>query len=347
MRQKLTNIILDIAIDKGLKEIRVNSKREIRNLVDLGAHFAKGRFQKDFYRMAQRMLEYEDSPYYDLIFNTVNNVDNNIIKKFGTNLGLNSWTYGSETIRNFEKDNGYNIPWTIIFNFVTPTTNPMEVLELLDIIRQGKDLGIYSYMIFIDKNFNEKDNLFKIISENSDCAFLLFATPDSIDKKDVLNIRESGNIIISIYMDNLDKEFLPLIGLLKENKCLYGIYNNYENENVDEILNNNWIEKVIKLNCTFAFLIGSSACNEENVKKVSSYIRDAKINQKYPIFLMDFYEDIRYVDTIISVEPCFAGFLQDGKLILNNAGNFAKLSFKEMNLKDILSISMPKVRYLK
>lgn len=347
MRRKLTNIILDIAIDKGLKEIRVNSKRGIRNLVDLGAHFAKGRFQVDFYKMAQRMLEFEDSSYYDLIFKTVNNVNNNILKEFGINIGLNSWTYGANTIRNFEKDNGYNIPWTIIFDFVTPTKNPMELLDLLDIITQGKEVGIYTYMIFIDKDFNGKEDLFKVINDNSDCAFLLFGTPNSIVERDIVRIKECNNLSISIYMDNIDEEFLSIIGLLKENKCLYGIYNYYKDENVDEILSNNWIEKVIKLNCTYAFLISSNDCNKQNIKKVSSYIRETKTNQKYPIFLMDFFEDIKYVDGIISVEPCFVGFLYDGRVILNDADNYSELSFKKVNLKEILSISMPKVGYLK
>ncbi len=347
MRQKLTNIILDIAVDKGLKEIRVNSKRGIRNLVDLGAHFAKGRFQMDFYKMAQRMLEYEDSSYYDLIFNTVNNVDNNILKKFGMNIGLNSWTYGANTIRNFEKNNGYNVPWTIIFDFVTLTKDPMDLLELLDIIRQGKEMGIYTYMIFIDKDFNEKESLFEVLNDNTDCAFLLFATPNSIEEKDIQKIKGFKNLAFSIYMDNINEEFLTLIGLLKENKCLYGIYSCYKDENVDEILNNDWIEKIINLNSTYAFLISSNDCNEENIKKVSSYIKDTKTNQKYPIFLMDFFEDIKYVDTVISVEPCFVGFLHDGKVLLNNSDTFSKISFKEANLKDILSISMPKVGYLK
>ncbi|HAE92634.1 MAG TPA: hypothetical protein DCG60_08345, partial [Tissierella sp.] len=126
MEDKLTKVMLEIAIERAFKEIELKSKRGIRNLVDLGAHFAKGRFQKDFYNIAQIMLENENSPYYKLVFNIVQNVDHNILKTFGINLGLNSWTYGAKKIRQYEEKKGYNVPWTIIFDFTNPKNDILD-----------------------------------------------------------------------------------------------------------------------------------------------------------------------------------------------------------------------------
>lgn len=341
MHQKLTRTMLDIAIDKSLKEIRTKSKRGIRNLVDLGAHFAKGRFQEYFYQIAQKMLENMDSPYYDLVFNTVNNVDNNILKNFGVNIGLNSWTYGVNTIREKENCYGYNIPWAIIFDFTTQTTSNLESSDILKLIKDGKATGIFSYIAFIDENTKLKENLFKVFEENQDCAFILFAGPKTLDINNILKIRDLRNILISINMEEMEEnqELLSTVESLKENKCLYGIHSIYDDEDSEIILNNEWINKIVNLNSTFAFLIHSKNCSKENIAKVSAYIKDMKTNQKYPTFLIDFYEDMSYISRVISSKSCFLKILQDGKIITDDDNINSNLNITNMKLEDIFSFS--------
>lgn len=341
MHQKLTRTMLDIAIDKSLKEIRTKSKRGIRNLVDLGAHFAKGRFQEYFYQIAQKMLENMDSPYYDLVFNTVNNVDNNILKNFGVNIGLNSWTYGVNTIREKENCYGYNIPWAIIFDFTTQTTSNLESSDILKLIKDGKATGIFSYIAFIDENTKLKENLFKVFEENQDCAFILFAGPKTLDINNILKIRDLRNILISINMEEMEEnqELLSTVESLKENKCLYGIHSIYDDEDAEIILNNEWINKVVNLNSSFSFLIHSKNCSKENIAKISSYIKDMKTNQKYPTFLIDFYEDMSYISRVISSKSCFLKILQDGKIITDDDNINSNLNITNMKLEDIFSFS--------
>ena len=341
MHQKLTRTMLDIAIDKGLKEIRTKSKRGIRNLVDLGAHFAKGRFQEYFYQIAQNMLENEDSSYYDLVFNTVNNVDNNILKTFGINIGLNSWTYGANTIREKENCYEYNTPWAIIFDFTIPTAISLNSSDILKSISDGKDMGIFSYIAFINDNTSLKENLFEAFEKNPDCAFILFADPNNLDINDILKIKNLKNILISINMEEMkeNQELLSTVELLIENKCLYGIHSIYDDKDTETILNNEWINKIVNLTSTFAFLIHSKNCKKENIAKVSSYIQDMKTNQKYPTFLIDLYEDMSYVSKIISSKSCFIKILQDGKIITENENTNSNLNITNIKLEDIFSFS--------
>ena len=47
MDTRITVKMIEIAINKGIRDIEENPKRGIRNLVDLASHFASSPFQKD------------------------------------------------------------------------------------------------------------------------------------------------------------------------------------------------------------------------------------------------------------------------------------------------------------
>lgn len=346
MQEKLSRIMLETAIDRGLKEIELKSKRGIRNLVDLGDHFAKGRFQKDFYNIAQRMLANEDSPYYQLVFDTVQNVDHNILKTFGINIGLNSWTYGARKIRQYEKEEGHNVPWTIIFDLINSKDNTLSSSKISNIIQEGKALGLYSYIFFLGDNKDKLKELIEIFKSNKDCAFILFIAPILLEEEYILELKNIGNTILSLNIRDKNSIFDRQVNLLKKNKLLFGVHMSYHDNDAKIILNDTWIKDVINLNCTFAFLIPSLECNHGNVDYISKYIRDAKTNQKYPVFLIDFFEDIAHVDKTISVESCLMKILDDGTVITSCNINEDKFNINNMTLKEVFSKTMTKVSYL-
>ncbi len=332
MHEKLSRILMEIAINRGLVEIETKSKRGIRNLVDLGDHFAKGRFQKDFYNLAQKILANENSPYYELIFNTVENVDHDILKTFGINIGFNSWTSGANKIRQYKEEEGYNIPWTLIFDFEKSEEDKLSPSKISKLIQEGKTLGIYTYFFFLGDNKDKFKELGEIFKSETDCAFILFANPSILEEELVLELGNIGNTIISLNMRSSSSHFNEKVELLKKNKILFGVHMTYYDEDTKSILEDKWIEDVISLNCTFAFLIPSFDCNEKNIELISKYVRYAKISQKYPIFLIDFYEDLAHVDKTISEESCLLELLKDKTVILS--------------CKDLLSKTTKKISHI-
>lgn len=348
MHQQILRVMIESAVDKGLYGVKTDLKRTVRNLADLGDYFAKGRFQKDFFKIAKKMLADENSPYYELIATIANDVDHHIIKNFGINIGLNSWTEGAKQIRKYEKENGYNIPWTIVFDFQNKVENPLTLLEIAEIIQQGKKIGIYSYMFFTSRDYAYMDELLEVFKRNPECAFIIYTYSNSLTKEHTIKLREYGNAIVSICMNNFNKspEFSQTIKILHENKCLFGAHLKYDDDNAGIILNDNWIKQIMELDCTFAFLIKAVDCSPENEKAISSYIRDAKTNQKYPVFLIDFYEDIEHVDRNISTEPCFFKILQDGTVVSSKENLVTSFKTRDTPLIEILSQIMPKVSYL-
>ena len=149
MQKDITRILIEAMLDKSLRDLNSNSRRAVRNLVDMGVHFSKGRFQKYFLSCVQTMLQNEESAYYDLITDMTEHVDRKILFTFGMNLGYNGCTKGAKVIREVEKKNGYNVPWALSL-----WVDQEKMLHTPDtyqqIIRQGSELEIYVYLLFLE-----------------------------------------------------------------------------------------------------------------------------------------------------------------------------------------------------
>ena len=59
---------------------------------------------------------------------------------------------------------------------------------------------------------------------------------------------------------------------LREAKYLYAVYNQYVPKETKQILNGEWLEKVITCQPLFAFLLADSSCNEQTQKEI--YLRE-------------------------------------------------------------------------
>lgn len=96
MQRDFKRISIENIVHKAFMDIEEDPRRGLRNLVDLGVNFAKGRFQKPFLRTIQNMLEDEDSAYYTLLEQLLKNTTPAHLSTFGINVGYNSCTMGGQ-----------------------------------------------------------------------------------------------------------------------------------------------------------------------------------------------------------------------------------------------------------
>lgn len=339
---RLKRAIIEAAINKSLRDIKEDPKRGLRNLVDLGIYFAKGDSQRSILNMVQDMLSNLDSSYYSIVSNIISSIDHNIIKTFGINIGYNSWTEGVKKIRYYKHRFGYSVPWVFIFDFRAPGTSAVDKLskvEICDIISRGKNLGIYSYVFFVDDSV---EDLLEVVERNPDCAFVIYVPPELLTRENVHHLKSQGNVVFSVLFDqNADEEGLSqAIEFLSEDKCLFAVHSYYNDQKVDEILSDRWIKRVEKLPCTFAFLIQEEEqCSDESAKKVIDYIYSSRTDRQHKIFLMDFYGDIAYINRIISSDSFFLIIRENGDTLLQNDEEEISFNIRTMDLTDILSKS--------
>lgn len=50
-RHIIVRTLIELAVGKGLRDMETDLVRSVRNLVDLGGYFAKGRFQQTFFQL--------------------------------------------------------------------------------------------------------------------------------------------------------------------------------------------------------------------------------------------------------------------------------------------------------
>lgn len=332
---RITVKMIEAAINKGIRDIEDNPKRGIRNLVDLANHFANSPFQKYILKLMQTMLANLNSPYYDLVSHLIKSVDHNTIKTFGINLGYNSWSYGAKEIRKHKTNHNYNVPWTIIFDFRKENENKLNIVDITHIIKQGKEIGIYTYMFFMN-NINDFSYIAK---ENLDCAFVLYVPSNILTEKNISKIKSYNNTMFFIlYKPSVNVEiFENAIQLLHKNKCLFGLYSYYGNENINDILCNKWANEITNNNAPFGILIKSENCSEKNVSLIHNYVFNSKTNQEHSTFLIDLYEDIAKIDRNISKVPCIFTIMGNGDTYSYGFPKEEKLNIKNMSLTEILS----------
>ena len=342
-RCRITYKIIEAAVDKGIRYIKEDGNRGVRNIVDLGAHFAKGRFQKNFFIFAQTVLNNENSAYYTFARNLVENVDDSIIKKFGINLGYNCLTYGTKEIRKNEKKYGYCMPWTIVFDFSLPAPTMFED-DVSKILISGEALGIYCAYFFAGHNALLLKNLLSSLRRRQDGAYFIFADP-AIVTDDIIDLAvDAGNVLIILSMDctrNLKETMCASIKLLNKN-CLFGIYSTYDDTNVEWIMSRAFTEQALKTRCAAAYLVQKKPLDGANEHRFLRFVHKIKADNPDPFFRVDFYRDLAYIDRIISDDDCFLSIDGDGNVTSSHLDSAEHLNAKEHSLSEILKKAMPK-----
>lgn len=307
MKKDMTRVLVESAIRRTLKNIQQSPKRMTRNLIDLGLQFSHGRFQTNLLKQAQKMLQDQQSAYYDLVKDLSATVDHDIIATFGVNLGYNSCTKGAVVIRDIEDEKKFNIPWAlhVFINQEKLETQPDFYPSLL---QQAMELGIYTYLFYVT---GDAEQVLPIIKKESDCAFILFLHGHQITPSFINKIKEVKNVMISIYAD---EDMASACQKLRDARLLYAVNRRYTEQDKQNILSGQWLRSVVPSHPAFAFLRADFACSSQLEQEVYQYVTDVRDQQRYPLIFMDIKYDTLRIDRIISDGECMVGFDEDGNL---------------------------------
>ncbi|HWR22627.1 MAG TPA: hypothetical protein VN366_04040 [Feifaniaceae bacterium] len=302
MESNLVRFMIEKAVDRALSEIRNKSKRELRNLVELGMYHATGRFQSEFFGLAQQMLADQDCPYYDAVFRLANTVDDAVLKTFGINVGYNAWTAGAQRIREYEAVHGHNVPWTIVFD-LSAASLPPENID--DTIRQGRSIGICCYFFRLESCADFPEWLPRILNAYGDCGFVLFLRPEQVTRAAAQGCRRAGNAMCVLsYTQERERLYQSAADILIKARSLLAASIAY-----GERRSLAWIKSYRQLPKEYlpalTFLVEEPGCEPETAQSVRSMMEEAAIHPTLPTLFVDLYRDIERVDRIISSDACY------------------------------------------
>ncbi|MGI6334628.1 MAG: hypothetical protein ACOX1A_08610 [Saccharofermentanales bacterium] len=307
MKNRMSRILVETTVKKALQNIKQSPERGIRNLIDMALQFSDGRFQKDFFTLAQTMLQNENSAYYDLIRDAITHVDTEKLQTFGMNVGYNSCTVGAQRIRENEKALGCNIPWTISVQLDAKQLEKNQQ-KYDDLIFEGESLGIYTWMFFAS---DQPGKTFPIVTKHPDSAFCVFCEVKGVTRTFLEEAVMLKNLMLII---RCDENATDVCAELRANKLLYSVWYQYGQKDTETIINGDLFRNTQQLSPVFTVLLPEKECPTEIRHLIHVAVKQARCDQIYRTIAWDLQGDNYLVDTVISEDACSVYFNKDGDL---------------------------------
>ncbi|MCI1999177.1 MAG: radical SAM protein [Clostridia bacterium] len=260
------------ALDGLLKYIGKNDREKaFLNITDLAEKFMGGNFDHSTYEKVREMIRDKDNKWVKYANKLVDELDPNVFKMTALNLGYESAFYGTKKIRKMREKYNCNIPWLILMD---PTSacnlhctgcwaaeygNKLNISyeKMDDIVKQGKELGVYFYMFTGGEPLVRKDDIIKLCKKHHDCYFSAFTNATLVDEKFCEDMRKVGNLSLSISLEGFEevndsrrgegtfKKVMKAMDLLKEHGLLFGLSICYTSKNIETVTSDDFIDMVI------------------------------------------------------------------------------------------------------
>ncbi len=331
---KITKALLRATIKKSLADIQRDPKRSVRNLVDLGLQFADGCNQRGFLEVTRTYLSSENSAYYRLAENIVNEIDHDKLANYGINFGFNGCTMGARILRESEAEYGCHIPFLLAF-FVSSDSDALKVSDIADTVRQGMQLGIYIYVVICSgDNYSQ---LLDMAEEFADCAFVFFVNPKKLTREVISRTSELDNLVTSVRFDGVTDACLEAVRAMREQGCITVVHYEYKPENLNEILSNSITDRLAETGAVAAILYAPPTVDKAAQKLVFDYKAETVRSQQYPIFMFEAKSDIDKIEHMFSDDECLVVFSNGGKAYYTAEQKpLEQVSLRENTLLEIL-----------
>ena len=305
MGDAFSKILIQTTVRKAIRDIRESPRRSTRNLIDMALHFSDGRFQQEFFQMAQKMLSDERSAYYTLLQDLATHVDEEKLLTFGMNVGYNSATYGAGRIRQLEEAAGYNIPWTLCLELNREGFARREP-RYHALIEAGEEMGIFTWMLF---SHACAADCIDLAVRHPNSAFVLFCDHGEINWPLIDCASDLNNLMLAV---PLDENTEITCDLLREAGLLYSVYTVYGEADLKRIQSGDLFCDMEQLHPVFSAFVPEPGCPWAVREKAYEAIHTARMAQTHATMLWELRRDCMTVDRIISGDGCWAGFDAEG-----------------------------------
>lgn len=325
--------IKKFGLEQAFDYLYKDPEKNLRKLMDWADKFSGGEFAPQR-KAIREAITNPEHPYYSYIRKLVTEVDPNVMKTLAVNLFINASLAGWTRQEECRKKYGCNIPWTILLD---PTSacnlhctgcwaaeygNKLNLTydEIDDIIRQGKELGVYMYIYTGGEPLVRKADLIRLCEKHSDCVFLCFTNATLIDEKFADDMLRVGNFVPAISLEGFEEatdgrrgsgvfqKVTKAMELLRSKKLVYGISSCYTSANYESITSEKFYDSLIDMGAYFIWYfhympVGNDAVPEllpTPEQRKGTYERIRHFRSSKPLFAMDFQNDAEYVGGCIA-----------------------------------------------
>ncbi|MFY9197545.1 MAG: radical SAM protein [Bacillota bacterium] len=321
-------------IDHTLSILAKDPQRNLVTLTRILELFAGGEKEKQQIQMARKAFEDPNHIWTKLAERGFSLISEDFRTRGLVNLFINEAYMGQQERNLRAKELGTNIPSLIV---ISPTMRcnmdctgcyagryskegEIDTATLDRIITEGKELGIYFYVISGGEPFLRED-LLEIAEKHSDAVFMVYTTGTLIDEHLARRLAELGNMSPAISIEGMETEtdarrgpgtfkaVMAAMDHLREAGAVFGFSATYTRNNVDALIDEAFIDLMIEKGAMYGWFfmfIPVGKDDDMNLMCTPSQ-RDAmrrhvlNLRKTKPIFVVDFWNDGPMV------EGCMAG----------------------------------------
>ena len=337
MKKDIKRAIIDMTVERGLREINEDPRRSIRKLADYGKQFGKGRFMQEIHAHYQDLLRNDESPYYSAIELVLKHTEMRALKDFGINLGYNSLTKGGKIIRKAIEKKGYFTPWNIRFSLDAESEKSFSPLELIPVIAQCRKAGIYTFVIQLEHDLTYVESLISLFRMYDDCAFM-FILPDREITEEIAEELVKATNVLTFVDASGDFNYSNSL-MLKKYRMWYGTYDTYNEDTFRELSVEEKIRDYIDFESAFVLLVADDGTSSECILQTTAEVKKTRLEPKYPLFTFDVYGDSMKISDLVSGRQNFM-YVRSSGIIQTETGELP-FSRNAFDLEEILSEAFP------
>ena len=329
----VSTTVKKLGLEQAFRYLYKDPEQNLLKLMDWADKFAKGEFAPQR-AVLREVIENPDHPYHQYVLNLFRSIDEDVVKTIGVNFFINANLVGWSTQEEARRKYGCNVPWAILLD---PTSacnlhctgcwaaeygNKLNLSfdEIDDIIRQGKELGVYMYIYTGGEPLVRKRDLIRLCEKHSDCVFLCFTNATLIDEAFADEMLRVKNFVPAISLEGFEEatdgrrgkgtyeKVIRAMELLQRKKLLYGISACYTSANYDSITSEAFYDSLIEKGAYFIWYFhympvgndASPALLPTPEQRLEVYHRIRRLRRVKPLFAMDFQNDAEYVGGCIA-----------------------------------------------
>lgn len=325
------------AIDIALRNADKDWEPEVEKLMDLVQSYMSGEKLDINYYRAKEMICNREGTLNRYIRRILNEVDPYVLKTAALNLGFEAFFHGTKTIRKMREVHQCNIPWLILMD---PTSacnlhctgcwaaeygNRLNLTfeEMDDLIRQGRELGIYFYMFTGGEPLVRKADIVRLCKKHNDCAFLAYTNGTLVDEAFCQEMKQVGNLYLAISLEGSPQvndlrrgegvygKVMRAMDMLKAQGLIFGTSICYTSRNFETVTSDEFIDLIVEKGCRYALYfhympVGNDAAMEllptvEQRIYIKDRVREIRnMTTGKGIFTMDFQNDGEFVGGCIA-----------------------------------------------
>ena len=370
--QKLQRKAFSAAVDRGIAKIRNadDKTQALSDILDIAEKFSRKNLNSEsgnaIFNKIRDTLNDQSSRWGSFICRLVDETDPHYLKRIIMTLGYEAFFRGTKEIRANRKKYGCNIPWLILFDPTmacnmhctgcwSGTYGHKAYLtneEMDRIVTQGKELGVYLYMLTGGEPTIRMKDIMNLAEKHSDCFFALFTNSTLITDEICRKVQKLGNITFILSIEGTAQTndgrrgsghydaVMAAMDLLKKYGIIFGTSVCYTRDNVEAVTSDEFFslveEKGARFGLYFHFMpVGNNAVPElmptvEQRKYIIKRIREVRgKDSNLCFFPMDFQNDGEFVGGCIAGGRNYFHINSNG-----DAEPCVFIHFSDSNIKD-------------